>query len=143
LHRHVDLDGRRRPSRPAASRSRPLPRRRRTRRGGPSGCRCLALPSGAPRGGDHIRGLAWASVGGLGPGRESDLRSSLTARSHLGIALARSEEPVLPLIDEYSPRRFPILTIALILLCVGIFAYQKTLPDNGTIGSSQAFECTY
>ncbi len=50
---------------------------------------------------------------------------------------------MLPLIDEYSPRRFPILTIALILLCVGIFAYQKTLPDNGTLGSSQAFECTY
>jgi len=50
---------------------------------------------------------------------------------------------VLPLIDEYSPRRFPILTIALILLCVVVFGYQQTLPSNGTLGSSQAFECTY
>lgn len=50
---------------------------------------------------------------------------------------------MLPLIDEYSPRRFPILTIALILLCVAVFGYQQTLPANGTLGSSQAFECSY
>jgi len=41
---------------------------------------------------------------------------------------------VLPLIDEFSPRRFPILTVLLILVCVAIFAYQQTLPDNGTAG---------
>jgi len=53
------------------------------------------------------------------------------------------EEHVLPLIDEFSPRRFPILTVLLILVCVAIFAYQQTLPDNGTAGSQQAFECTW
>jgi membrane associated rhomboid family serine protease len=50
---------------------------------------------------------------------------------------------VLPIIDEFSPRRFPILTVLLILLCVGIFGYQQTLPANGTAGSAQAFECTW
>ena len=50
---------------------------------------------------------------------------------------------MLPLIDEFSPRRFPILTVLLILICVGIFGYQQSLPTNGTAGSSQAFECTW
>jgi membrane associated rhomboid family serine protease len=50
---------------------------------------------------------------------------------------------VLPLIDEFSPRRFPILTVLLILVCTAIFAYQQTLPSNGSAGSSQAFECTW
>lgn len=50
---------------------------------------------------------------------------------------------MLPLIDEFSPRRFPILTVLLILLCVIVFGYQQTLPDNGSSGSAQAFECTW
>jgi membrane associated rhomboid family serine protease len=50
---------------------------------------------------------------------------------------------VLPLIDEFSPRRFPILTVLLILVCVAIFGYQQRLPSNGAAGSAQAFECTW
>jgi membrane associated rhomboid family serine protease len=50
---------------------------------------------------------------------------------------------VLPLIDEFSPRRLPILTVLLILVCIAIFGYQQSLPSNGTAGSTQAFECTW
>jgi membrane associated rhomboid family serine protease len=50
---------------------------------------------------------------------------------------------VLPLIDEFAPRRWPILTIALILICIGTFAYQQHLPGDSTAGSAQAFECTW
>jgi membrane associated rhomboid family serine protease len=50
---------------------------------------------------------------------------------------------VLPLIDEFAPRRWPVLTLALILICVGLFAYQQHLPANSTAGSQQAFECTW
>ncbi len=50
---------------------------------------------------------------------------------------------MLPLIDEFSPRRFPILTVLLIMVCVAIFGYQQSLPSNGSSGSSQAFECTW
>lgn len=50
---------------------------------------------------------------------------------------------MLPLIDEFSPRRFPILTVLLILVCVAMFGYQQSLPSNGAAGSAQAFECTW
>jgi membrane associated rhomboid family serine protease len=50
---------------------------------------------------------------------------------------------VLPLIDEFAPRRWPVLTLALILICVGLFAYQQHLPATSTAGSQQAFECTW
>ncbi len=50
---------------------------------------------------------------------------------------------MLPLIDEFAPRRWPILTIALILICIAVFAYEQTLPNDGTAGSRQAFECTW
>lgn len=50
---------------------------------------------------------------------------------------------MLPLIDEFAPRRWPVLTIALILACVAVFAWQQHLPADGTAGSQQAFECTW
>jgi len=50
---------------------------------------------------------------------------------------------MLPLIDEYVPRRLPILTIALIVICCAIFGYQQSLPTNRQVGSVQAFDCSY
>lgn len=50
---------------------------------------------------------------------------------------------MLPFIDEFCPRRLPVLTIALILLCIAVFGYQQHLPSNGQLGSSQAYECTW
>jgi membrane associated rhomboid family serine protease len=50
---------------------------------------------------------------------------------------------VLPIFDDNPTRRRPVLTIGLILACLGVFLYQQTLPDDGTLGSSQAFVCEY
>ncbi len=50
---------------------------------------------------------------------------------------------MLPLLDEYAPRRLPILTIALIVICCAIFGYQQSLSTNRQVGSVQAFECSY
>jgi membrane associated rhomboid family serine protease len=50
---------------------------------------------------------------------------------------------VLPLFDEFAPRRWPIMTLGLIVACVAVFAWQQHLPGDATAGSRQAFECTW
>lgn len=50
---------------------------------------------------------------------------------------------MIPIHDDIRTRRRPVLTIGLILACVLVFAYQLTLPDDGTLGSSQAFACEW
>lgn len=50
---------------------------------------------------------------------------------------------MLPIYDDVPTRRTPILTIGLILACVAVFLYQQSLPDNGSLGGSQAFMCEW
>jgi membrane associated rhomboid family serine protease len=50
---------------------------------------------------------------------------------------------VLPLMDQNPTRRFPILTVALILLNVAVFGYQLTKPDDLSLNSQTAFICEW
>jgi len=50
---------------------------------------------------------------------------------------------VIPLKDDNPTHRLPVLTIALILACVGVFLYQLSLPDDASLGSEVAFTCEY
>ncbi len=50
---------------------------------------------------------------------------------------------MLPLKDVNPTRRVPILTLALIVANVAIYAYQATKPDDGSPGSVQAFTCEW
>jgi membrane associated rhomboid family serine protease len=50
---------------------------------------------------------------------------------------------VIPLKDENPTRRLPVLTIGLIVLCALVWVYQVSKPDDGTLGSEQAFVCEF
>ena len=50
---------------------------------------------------------------------------------------------MIPLKDVNPARRPAVLTIALIVACALVFAYQQTKPDDGTLGSRQGFICEY
>jgi len=50
---------------------------------------------------------------------------------------------MIPIYDDIRTRRRPVLTIGLILACVLVFLYQQTLPDDGSLVSSQAFACEW
>ena len=50
---------------------------------------------------------------------------------------------MIPLKDVNPTRRPAVLTIALIVACALVFAYQQTKPDDGTLGSRQGFICEY
>ena len=50
---------------------------------------------------------------------------------------------MIPLKDVNPTRRPAVLTIAIIVVCALVFAYQQTKPDDGTLGSRQGFICEY
>ena len=50
---------------------------------------------------------------------------------------------MIPLKDVNPTRRPSVLTIALIVVCVLVFAYQLTKPDDGSLDSRQGFICEY
>lgn len=50
---------------------------------------------------------------------------------------------MIPLKDVNPTRRPAILTIGLIVACVLVFAFQSAKPDDGSLGSRQAFICEY
>jgi membrane associated rhomboid family serine protease len=50
---------------------------------------------------------------------------------------------VIPLKDVNPTRRTPVLTIGLIVVCTLVFLFQIAKPDDGTLGSEQAFICDY
>lgn len=50
---------------------------------------------------------------------------------------------MIPLKDVNPTRRPAVVTIAVIVLCALVFAYQSTKPGDGTAGSDQAFICEY
>jgi membrane associated rhomboid family serine protease len=50
---------------------------------------------------------------------------------------------VIPLKDVNPTRRPAVLTIALIVVCTLVFAYQQTKPDDLSLEGRQAFVCEY
>jgi rhomboid family protein len=50
---------------------------------------------------------------------------------------------VLPLMDQNPTRRFPILTVALIVINVAVFIFQITKPDDTSLKGQTAFICEY
>ena len=50
---------------------------------------------------------------------------------------------MIPLKDVNPTRRPAVLTIAVIVVCVLVFGYQQTRPDDNTLGSRQGFICEY
>ncbi|MCB0873217.1 MAG: rhomboid family intramembrane serine protease [Actinobacteria bacterium] len=50
---------------------------------------------------------------------------------------------MIPIYDQAPTRRTPILTIGIILACFGVFLYQQTLPNDGSLNSFQAFVCEW
>lgn len=50
---------------------------------------------------------------------------------------------MIPLKDVNPTRRPAVLTIAIIVLCAVVFAFQASKPDDGTPASDQAFICEY
>ena len=71
LHRRVDEHGPGRGAGGPPGGLRGVLRRRRAARPGCRRCRRVALPAGAPGGGDHRRGARGPAVGGVAPGRPS------------------------------------------------------------------------
>lgn len=50
---------------------------------------------------------------------------------------------MIPLLDDNPLHRRPFLTVALILVCVVVFAYQTSLPDTLGLDGEVAFTCEY
>jgi membrane associated rhomboid family serine protease len=50
---------------------------------------------------------------------------------------------VIPLKDDNPTRRLPVLTLALILACVGVFLYQSSLPADASLEGQVAFTCEF
>jgi len=50
---------------------------------------------------------------------------------------------VIPLKDVNPTRRQPVLTIGLIVACTLVLLFQSAKPDDGSLGSRQAFICEY
>ena len=50
---------------------------------------------------------------------------------------------MIPLKDVNPTRRPAVLTIALIVVCVLVFAYQQTKADDLSLDSRQGFICEY
>ncbi len=50
---------------------------------------------------------------------------------------------MIPLIDDNPTRHRAILTVALILACLGVFLYQQSLPDDVSLDGRVAFTCEF